>query len=402
METYKKKNFSQNKVAPLYTTSYLILYIRFSPKFRLLRNFRYAQTVISNAKRMTKMDEKNEILQTILDKSIDNKKIFGTSFCIKNKSEHWCGASGNLNIDSQFFIASTTKLYVTAIILNLKSKGVLDLDDKIAKYLDGTILKGLHNLNGKDYSSEISIKNLLAHTSGIPDYFQQKNKEGKSFESEITKGNDQFWTFEQAIAYSKQLNPLFVPNAKGKAHYSDTNFQLIGKIIENITEKSISDNFDELIFNPLGLSQTYLYMDIQDKRPKTLYFKSKELFIPKAMTSFGPDGSIVSTSSELMIFLTAFFNGKLFPKSFIEDLKSSNKIFFPMQSGIGIHRFKLPWFLNPFGTIPELFGHSGLSGTLAYHSPEKDLYVAGTVNQVAHPDTSFRLAIKLIQKVLNK
>jgi len=73
-----------------------------------------------------------------------------------------------------------------------------------------------------------------------------------------------------------------------------------------------------------------------------------------------------------------------------------------MQSGIGIHRFKLPWFLNPFGTIPELLGHSGLSGALAYYSPTKDLYIAGTVNQVAYPDTAFRLAIKLIQKVLNK
>jgi D-alanyl-D-alanine carboxypeptidase len=307
-----------------------------------------------------------------------------------------------MNTDSQYFIASTTKLYVTAIILHLKSKGILDLDDKISKYLDVDVLKGLHILNGKDYSPEISIKNLLAHTSGIPDYFHQKNKEGKSLESELVRGNDQFWTFEQVMDYSKQLKPLFVPNAKGKAHYSDTNFQLLGKIIENVTQKSISDNYKELIFNPLGLSRTYLYTDILDQKPMTLYYKSKELFIPKAMASFGPDGGIVSTSNELMTFLTAFFNGTFFPKSYIESLKIWNRIFFPMQSGVGIHRFKLLWIFNPVGTIPELLGHSGLSGTLAYHSPEKDLYVTGTVNQVANPGTSFRLAIKLIQKVLSK
>jgi D-alanyl-D-alanine carboxypeptidase len=347
------------------------------------------------------MEKKFELLQAILNKSIDNKKVFGTSFCISYQSELWSGASGNLNNDSQFFIASTTKLYVTAIILILKSKGVLDLDDKISKYLDGAILKGLHTLNGKDYSSEITIKNLLAHTSGIPDYFQQKNNEGKSFESEITKGNDQFWSFEQTLECSKKLKPLFVPGAKGKAHYSDTNFQLLGKIIENITHKSISENYEELIFKPLGLSQTYLFTDIEDKRPQTLYFKSKELFIPKAMASFGPDGGIVSTSVELMAFLKAFFNGKLFPESYIEPLQSWNRIFFPMQSGVGIHRFKLLWIFNPLGTIPELLGHSGLSGTLAYYSPEKDLFIVGTVNQVAYPDTSFRLAIKLIQKTLS-
>ena len=348
------------------------------------------------------MNNKIEILQSILNKSVDNKNVFGTSFCIMHKLDLWCGASGNMNTDSLYFIASTTKLYVTAIILHLKSKGVLDLDDKISKYLDATVLKGLHTLNGKDYSSEISIKNLLAHTSGIPDYFQQKNKEGKSFESELIRGNDQFWTFEQVVDYSKQLKPLFVPDAKGKAHYSDTNFQLLGKIIENITQKSIIDNYEELIFNPLELSRTYLYTDIQDQKPKTLYYKSKELFIPKAMASFGPDGGIVSTSNELMNFLTAFFNGTFFPKSYIESLKTWNRIFFPMQSGVGIHRFKLPWIFNPTGTIPELLGHSGLSGTLAYHSPEKDIYVTGTVNQVANPGTSFRLAIKLLQKVLSK
>jgi D-alanyl-D-alanine carboxypeptidase len=348
------------------------------------------------------MNNKNEILQSVLNKFIDNKYVFGTSFCIKQKSNLWCGASGNMNTDSQYFIASTTKLYVTAIILHLKSKGILDLDDKISKYLDVDVLKGLHTLNGKDYSPEISLKNLLAHTSGIPDYFHQKNKEGKSLESELVKGNDQFWTFEQVMDYSKKLKPIFVPDAKGKAHYSDTNFQLLGKIIENITQKSISDNYKELIFNPLGLLRTYLYIDILDQRPMTLYYKSKELFIPKAMASFGPDGGIVSTSNELMTFLTAFFNGTFFPKSYIESLKIWNRIFFPMQSGVGIHRFKLLWIFNPVGTIPELLGHSGLSGTLAYHSPEKDLFVTGTVNQVANPGTSFRLAIKLIQKVLSK
>lgn len=346
------------------------------------------------------MIDKEIVLQNILDNSIDNKKVFGTSFCIKHKGKSWSGASGNLKQDSQYFIASTTKLFVTSIILNFETKGILKLDDKIYKYLDKEIIKDLHKINGKDYSYEITIKNLLAHTSGIPDYFQQKDKEGKSMESEITKGNDQLWTFEKAIEYSKSLKPLFIPNAKGKAHYSDTNFQLLGRIIEKITSKSISDNYKELIFEPIGLTKTYLYTDITDTRPKTFYYKDKELLIPRAMASFGPDGGIVSTSIEMLTFLEAFFNGTFFPKSYIDSLKVWNKIFFPMQSGIGIHKFKLPWIFNPFGTIPELIGHSGLSGVLAYFSIEKDLYIIGTVNQVAYPDTSFRLAIKLIEKTI--
>jgi D-alanyl-D-alanine carboxypeptidase len=346
------------------------------------------------------MEEKAAKLQEILDKAVDNKKVFGTSFCVKYKNERWLGASGNLNPDSQFFIASTSKLYVTAIILHLKSKGLLDLESKISDFLEDDILDGLIVINGTDYSKELTIRHLLSHTSGLPDYFQQKDHLGNSLEKDILNGNDQYFSFEKIIEHTKKLKPLFIPGTKGKAYYSDSNFQLLGRIIEVITKKSISENFKELLFDPIGMSKTYLYSDIADNRPANLYFKDKHLFVPRIMTSFTSDGGLVSTAAEMMMFLEAFFNGKYFPKSYFEDLKTWNRIFFPMQSGTGIHKFKLLWIFNPLGSIPELIGHSGLSGALAFHSPEKDLYVTGTVNQIAFPDTSFRLMIKLIQKTL--
>jgi CubicO group peptidase (beta-lactamase class C family) len=117
------------------------------------------------------------------------------------------------------------------------------------------------------------------------------------------------------------------------------------------------------------------------------------------MTSIGADGGMVSTSTELLIFIEAFFSGKLFPKTIINDLQQWNRIFFPMQSGIGFHLFKLPWIFNPFGAVPYFIGHSGLSGALAYFCPEENIYVAGTVNQVAYPDLSFRTMIKLVQAI---
>ena len=348
------------------------------------------------------ISDKSEQLQKVLTKLVDNKKVFGASFCMKHKGEVWCSSAGSFENDEQYFIASTTKLFVTSIILKLVAEGKLSLEDSISKFLDEQTMKGLHVFKGTDYSDQITVKNLLAHTSGIPDYFQNKGESGKSLEYEIIKGNDQFWTFEQAIQRSKEMKPLFAPDAKGKAHYSDANFQLLGRIIENITGKSLSENCQELIFQPLNLTKTYLYTDISDNKPKTLYYKQNELVIPKAMTSFGADGGIVSTSQELLTFIEAFFNGILFPKEYLKDLQEWNRIFSPLKSGVGIHLFKLPWIFNPTGLIPELLGHSGLSGALAYYSPKEDLYIVGTVNQVAYPSTSFKVAIKLIQKVLVK
>ncbi len=71
-----------------------------------------------------------------------------------------------------------------------------------------------------------------------------------------------------------------------------------------------------------------------------------------------------------------------------------------MLSGIGLHLFKLLWIFNPMGAVPYFIGHSGLSGALAYHSLKENLYVAGTVNQVAHPDLSFKTVIKLTQRIV--
>ena len=346
--------------------------------------------------------EKEKSLQTVLDKTVDNKKVFGTSFAFKKDTLTWQGSSGSMTIDQPYFIASTTKLFTTAIIQKIRAEGKLSLDDKISKYIDKLILSGLHIYKGKDYSQELTIKHLLSHTSGLPDYFQGKGTSGKSLENEITEGNDQFWTFEQAIERTKKMTPLFVPGTKGKANYSDANFQLLGKIIENITHKTYAENCKEFIIQPLGLTKTYIYQDSTDKIPKKLYYKNNELNIPKAMTSFGADGGMVSTSTDMLIFIEAFFRGKLFPSTYIDELQEWNNIFFPMKSGIGIHLFKLPWLFNPTGAVPYFIGHSGLSGALAYYSPKENIYIVGTVNQVAHPDISFKTMIKLTQQIMKK
>jgi D-alanyl-D-alanine carboxypeptidase len=346
---------------------------------------------------MAQPNDKNTDLQKILTKMVDNKKIFGTSFAIKKDGMVWQGASGNLAIDQPYFIASTTKLFTTALILRLRSEGKVNLEDKISKYLGKSIIDGLHIYKGKEYSESLTIRNLLAHTSGLPDYFQDKGTNGKSLENDLKNGSDQFWTFENSIERTKTLKAHFAPGTKAKAHYSDANFQLLGRIIEVVTGKSYSDNCNELIIKPLDLAKTYLYHNVEDTTPKSLYFKSKVLNIPKAMTSFGPDGGMVSTSSDLLTFIESFFTGKLFPKEYLNELYVWNKIFFPFRSGIGIHLFKLPWIFNPTGVVPYYIGHSGLSGALAYFSPEKNIYIVGTVNQVAHPDLSFKAMIKLTQ-----
>jgi CubicO group peptidase (beta-lactamase class C family) len=102
----------------------------------------------------------------------------------------------------------------------------------------------------------------------------------------------------------------------------------------------------------------------------------------------------------MVLFIEAFFTGKIFPKEYLNWMQEWNKIFFPMQSGVGLHLFKLPWIFNPTGAVPSFIGHSGLSGALAYYSPKDNIFIVGTVNQIAHPDMSFKTMIKLIIKAV--
>jgi len=337
--------------------------------------------------------------QTIINKTIDNKSIFGTVLTVEKGTETWKGSAGNLKPEQPYFIASTTKLYVTALILKLKAEEKLSLDDKISKFLSVDIMHKLHVYKGVDYSERLTIRNLLAHTSGLPDYFEDKGADGKSLLKKLQEGNDQSWTFEQTVEMSKKMPPKFAPNTKGKAHYSDTNFQLLGKIIENIYGKAIAEVMHDVIFRPLGLKQTYMYVDAMDKKPALMYFKNKPLDICKAMTSFGADGGIVSTSAETMVFLKAFFNGYFFSKSYLPELYTWNSVMFPLEYGIGVMKFQLPAIFTMFRKMPALIGHSGLSGAFAYYVPGKDVFLSGTVNQINNPGTSYKMLIQIINRV---
>jgi D-alanyl-D-alanine carboxypeptidase len=93
-------------------------------------------------------------------------------------------------------------------------------------------------------------------------------------------------------------------------------------------------------------------------------------------------------------------SGELFASpTTLAAMQRWNPIFFPLQYGYGLMRFKLPRLLSPFGFSPELIGHSGSSGSFLYYCPELDLYMAGTINQMALPRVPFPLMLKVARIV---
>lgn len=328
-----------------------------------------------------------DLLEKIVKKMIDNKRIFSAVISVESGdgSFSWSGASGNMKKDGRFFIASVTKLYVTAVVMGLVEEGKVSLDDRISKYLPEEMCKNLHVLNGVDYSEELSVCHLISNTSGLPDYFFHKQSDGRTVAANLMEGNDEPWDLDRTIGLVKKLKPKFRPGAKRKVSYSDTNYQLLGRIIENITGKSISEVFQERIFSVLNLKDTYVFEDLNDRSGAPFYYKDKELWLPQYMASVGVEGGIVSTTKELMLFIKEFFKGRFFPKEKINDLKKWNLILPPpgvFHFGIGLEKMYVPWIVSPFKPIKEILGFWGQTGSFAFYNSDTDLYFCGTTNQI--------------------
>jgi D-alanyl-D-alanine carboxypeptidase len=328
-----------------------------------------------------------EFFSRVTQQMLKNKSVFGAVLCVENEdsSISYIGSTGNIQTGDRYFIASVTKLYITAIMLMLRAELKLSFSGKLVDFFPDDLISDIHVLNGVDYTNQITITHLLSNTSGIPDYFYYEKPKAETG-SDFILSNDQPWPLEKVIQRAKTLKPKFPPGQKGKVNYSDTNYQLLGGIIEKVTGKWVGDAFKEYIFQPLQLKDTYAYHDVTDRTPVPLYHKKQQVFAPNYMASITAEGGIVSTASETMAFLKAFFNGFFFPQEALNELKQNwNMILFPGQFyfGLGLERLWTPRIFSPFKPIGDIFGFWGQSGAFAFHNPDTDLYFTGTINQLS-------------------
>jgi D-alanyl-D-alanine carboxypeptidase len=323
------------------------------------------------------------------------------AFALHQPSTGWTWASGDTR--APYFIASITKLYTTALVMDLVNRGHIGLDVPISTYLPRDVVAGLNVQDGVDHSDEITVRHLLSHTSGIADYFEQKRTDGTTTFGRAL-ATDQGWTFEEAIAIAKhEMRPKFAPGAPGKAYYSDTNYQLLGAIVGSVTGRTFEAALTERIISSLDLLRTYLFSPVTLDRydqVSPMLVDTTPVRIPRVMASVGADGGIVSTVDESIRFLKAFMTGELFPSRYLADMQREwRRIFFPLQYGLGLMRFALPRVMTGFRPAPALIGHSGASGAVAFYAPQIDLYVTGTVNQVKKRSLVYQLLTRIVMLV---
>ncbi|WP_257152595.1 serine hydrolase, partial [Bacillus sp. AFS059628] len=258
-----------------------------------------------------------------------------------------------MKTDFRFRIGSVTKTFIATVLLQLSGENRLNLDDSIEKWLPG-VIQG----NGYD-GNQITIRQILNHTSGIADYMNSKD-----FDIMDTKKS---YTAEEFVKMGISLPPEFAPG-KGWS-YSNTGYVLLGILIEKVTGNSYAEEIENRIIEPLDLSNTFLPGNssvIPGTKHARGYIQLDGASELKDVTYINPgssDGDMISTADDLNKFFSYLLSGKLLKEQQLNQMLTT----VPTDRegtgyGLGIVEFKLPNGASVWGHRGSVLGFSTFVG----------------------------------------
>ncbi|MBT1689299.1 beta-lactamase family protein [Dawidia soli] len=263
------------------------------------------------------------------------------------------------NIDTKYHIWSITKTYTATITLQLADEGKISLDAPLSRFFPKIA-----------NAATITIRQMLSHQSGIHDFTQITD-------STARPRND---SRQEMISVIAAQRPEFAPGER--FDYSNSNYLLLGYILEDIEQASFAEILSKRIFHPLGLKNTVYKKAVADtiqNSARAYQFANDQWQYmeegPFGTDIPGPAGSIVSTPTDMTTFITALFSGRLIPPARLAEMITTDGFY-----GLGI--MKMPHYDLPG------WGHGGgyiaSHATLAYY-PQDSLAVAYCSNGTRYP-----------------
>lgn len=307
------------------------------------------------------------------------------------------GAQSDLDVhhgdlDRPFFVASVSKLFTVVCLAQLRTEGRLDWDAPIAGYLPGLDLSGLAIDAGRDVSGEITVREVMGHTAGLADYFEGERPDGPTTLARAITA-DFSWTADEVVEWTRAMTP----GRRGRGLYSDTGFQLLDAVIENLDGRPYAQSVRVRITEPLGLTSTFVFtLDDLERFGEMAVIRNgaDDLHLPLLLASVDGQGGVVSTLRDGVTFLQAFFDGRLFDAALLDEMRTDwHRVFSPFEYGTGIMRFRLPAVLTGFRSF-SFEGHSGASGVVFYRDARTGVIVVGTVNQLQQRQLPYQLMIR--------
>lgn len=200
-----------------------------------------------------------------------------------------------------FEIGSQTKMMTAVVVLQLAAEGRLDLDRPVTDYLDDAVTDGLAN------AETASLRDLLAMRSGIPSYTDVPGSAGLPAVAEMLLADP-----TRVFGAAEALDLVRGLPAEGVAgegfHYSNTNYTLLGLVVEAVTGRSMAEEMAERIFAPAGMADTRLdSLTFGDDRLHSYANlpDGSRIDVTMALWDKGAEGGAISTAEDMIRFLTA-------------------------------------------------------------------------------------------------
>ena len=283
------------------------------------------------------------------------------------------GGGKALTADSQFRAASITKMLVATVVLQLVGEGLLELGDPVLDHLP-------RSTPIDELLEDVTVRDLLGHTSGLPD-------SGRSTElvDALVDHPDRPWNVDGVLKIVAKSEPEF---AAGSGYdYSNTNYLVLGEVIEGATGRPWHAEIRDRILNPVGMTSSYIagmeepvgrlipgYFDLDNDGVTELVPAPW----PALETSEGAAGALVSTAPDLMKFIDAFAAGELVPPDAVRRMTSPGP-FAARHSGYGLGVELLRPDLEN-----RAWGHGGLVPgyrAVMWHVPAKRMSVVVLTNE---------------------
>ena len=250
-------------------------------------------------------------------------------------------------MDGEVRIGSNTKTFVAVVVMQLVQEGKVGLDEPIETYLPG-LIKG----EGVD-GSKITVRQLLQHTSGLPEYTD--TTPGRS---DIFQIKDHYIPPRDLLDTALGKPAQFEPGAQWK--YTNTNYIVLGMLVERVSQRPVGEQIDERIVKKLGLSHTYFPApgdrSIKGTHPQGYHLSAEGKL--EDITEMDPAwawaaGAMVSTPSELNTFFQAVLDGRLLTQSSIDEMKKG------VDTGAGGAVYGLGLIGTPLSCGGTSWGHNG-------------------------------------------
>ena len=297
------------------------------------------------------------------------------------------------------YMASVGKLFTATIIAKLYEEDKLKFNDSITGHLDAELLAGLHIYNGKDYTDQIKIKYLLSQRSGLPDAFWP-------LLDKLLTEPDFNISPREAIIWSKEnMEPSFEPGQKFE--YTDTNYYLLGLIIEEITGGSFAEALNNYFFKPLEMENSYMLGYSKPAKepeyPMANFYKDGikvNEFKNYSQIDYA-GGGVVAPMEDLLKFMKALVNKQIINADTLQIMQeNTSKFGIGIDYGYGIWKVKtvpilMPKKLNCWGVV-------GVTGAFMFYHPLTDSYVIGNFNDASYESKGVRFMLLKVLKELAK